>query len=73
MTSSRPAPRNWRRRMGTAALFLVALDAIILVGPYSQARIVIAAAVSLMVALSIALIWHRNTRLERLARENEPD
>ena len=59
--------------MGTAALFLVALDAIILVGPYSQARIVIAAAVSLMVALSIALIWHRNTRLERLARENEPD
>jgi len=59
--------------MGTAALFLVALDAIILVGPYSQARIVIAAAVSLMVALSIALIWHRNTRLERLARENESD
>jgi uncharacterized membrane protein YqjE len=55
--------------MGTAVLFLIALDAIILVGPYSQARLVIAVAISLLVVLSISLIWRRNTRLESLARE----
>jgi hypothetical protein len=59
--------------MGTAVLFLIALDAIILIGPYSQARIVIAIAISLMVALSISLIWRRNTKLESLARESKSD
>ena len=70
-TRPRPAPRNWRRRMGTAVLFLLALDALILVGPYSQTRLVIAVTISLMVALSICLIWRRNTRLEGLTRDRD--
>jgi len=57
--------------MGTAVLFLMALDAIILIGPYSQARIVIASAISLMVVFSILLIWRRNTKLESLVRKND--
>jgi hypothetical protein len=55
--------------MGTAVLFLLALDAIILIGPYSQARVVIAVGLSLLVVLLISLIWRRNTKLESLARE----
>ncbi len=65
MRSQRPAPRNWRRRMGTAVLFLVVLDSLILAGSYSQVRLIIAVAVSVMVALSIWLIWRHNTRLEK--------
>lgn len=50
-------------------MFLLALDAIILIGPYSQARVVIAVGLSLLVVLLISLIWRRNTKLESLARE----
>jgi hypothetical protein len=57
--------------MGTAVLFLLALEAIILIGPYSQARVVFAVAILLVVMLSISLIWRRNTRLESLARGND--
>ena len=73
MTKERPprAPRNWRRRMGTAVLFLLALEAIILIGPYNQLRTAFAVTVAIAVALAIALIWRRNTRLEGLAGAEE--
>jgi hypothetical protein len=70
-TNLRPAPRNWRRRMGTAMLFLLALDAIILIGPYNEFRLAFAVAISLIVAVSVSLIWRRNTRLERIFREKK--
>ena len=55
--------------MGTAVLFLIALDALILLGPYGQGRQLVATIVTLAVAATILLIWVRNTRLERAARE----
>ena len=55
--------------MGTAVLFLIALDALILFGPYGRGRELVAIVVTLAVAASILLIWVRNTRLERAARE----
>ena len=54
--------------MGIAILFLIALDALILSGPHSQFRVDLALIISFLVALSISLIWRRNTRLERLSK-----
>jgi TRAP-type C4-dicarboxylate transport system permease large subunit len=68
MTSVRPAPPHWRRRMGTAVVFLALLDIIILVGVFGGgARIEIAAVVTVVVLLLIAMIWVRNSRLEAMA------
>ncbi|MDA4121850.1 MAG: hypothetical protein OK456_01565 [Thaumarchaeota archaeon] len=64
----RPAPRNWRRRMGTAILFLFALDALILFGPYGPLRETIAIVVSVAVLIAIAMIWRRNKMRENLSR-----
>ena len=54
--------------MGTAVLFLLALDALILTGPYGQRREVVALGITIVVVASILLIWVRNTRLERALR-----
>jgi len=54
--------------MGTAILFLVALDALILIGPYGPLRETIAVVVSVAVLIAIAMIWRRNTMRENLSR-----
>lgn len=51
--------------MGTALLFLILLDVIILVGAFGGARIYLAFVVTLVVLFLIAAIWIRNSRLER--------
>jgi hypothetical protein len=51
--------------MGTAVLFLVLLDGIILFPSPTAVRVDIALGVTAVVALAIAAIWRRNTRLER--------
>jgi ABC-type anion transport system duplicated permease subunit len=51
--------------MLTAFLFLVVLDAIILSASPDLTRIVIAILVTLAVSLFVAVIWHRNSRLEK--------
>ena len=66
----RPAPKNWRKRMGTAVLFLVALDALILIGPYGPLRETIAVVVTVVVLFAIALIWRRNTMREGVTERN---
>lgn len=53
--------------MGTAVLFLVLLDVIILFPSASKPRVELAVAVTIFVLAAIAAIWRRNTRLERLA------
>ena len=50
--------------MGTAAVFLVILDALILAGTYSEFRLVLALTVTMAVAATIALIWRKNSALE---------
>ena len=54
--------------MGTALLFLLLLDGIILFPSPTALRLEIAAVVSVVVLVMIAAIWSRNTRLEREAR-----
>lgn len=61
------APPAWRRRMGTALLFLILLDFIILFPAPTQPRVAVAIAATAAVLIAIAAIWRRNTRLERLA------
>lgn len=53
--------------MGTAALFLLLLDAIILFPSPSQVRVDLATGMTVLVLVMIAAIWRRNTQLERLA------
>jgi len=55
--------------MGMAAVFLILLDTIILVGVFgAAARIDIAIVVTVVVIFLIALIWTRNIKLERSHR-----
>lgn len=52
--------------MGTAFLFLLLLDAIILSGAFGAARVDIAIVVSVVVLVLIGVIWMRNLKLEKL-------
>ena len=53
--------------MATAALLLLLLDAIIVSPSPSTERLVFAIVIALIVLLAIAVIWRRNTRMERIA------
>lgn len=64
MSERRPRQR-WKRNMYTAILLLAMLDSIIISGSLNMTRIAIAFAVTLTVALFVALIWRRNTKLEK--------
>lgn len=65
MTQKRVPPK-WRRRMGTAFIFLLVLDFVIVFPTFTAVRIDFAAVVTVIVLAAIAAIWRRNTALERV-------
>jgi hypothetical protein len=52
--------------MGTALLFLVLLDGILLF-PFTQVRLEVAVVATVLVIAAVVSIWVRNTQLERRA------
>jgi Ca2+/Na+ antiporter len=62
----RRPPKGWRRNMAVSGLLLLLLDAIIISPSPTSFRIDLALVVAVIVLLSIAMIWRRNTRLERV-------